>query len=59
MIRNWLWRRRVRRARQLIEARRFHRYTKTAPQTPGGWIALPESVRMQDVVFWFQRERGH
>lgn len=52
------WSRVIRRAFQLVRARRFMKHATIPPQLPGAMVVLPDGVRMQDVIFWFNREHG-
>lgn len=51
--------RQVRRAFELVRAKKFADYiANPAPKdcNPGGWITVPQNVRIEDVVMWHNRE---
>ena len=48
-------RRQLRRAFELIRARRFLRRLNMGPHRPGGWTFVPSDVRLEDVVMWQTR----
>lgn len=52
------WNRVIKRAFQLVRARRFMKHATIPPQLPGAMVILPGDVRMRDVIFWFNREHG-